>query len=65
MKHRSWPARCTAPSTGQKNFALKKMNYRGTLRYMLPWMTAELDDIDAVFGGDPCPMASRGEIARR
>jgi 4,5-dihydroxyphthalate decarboxylase len=38
-----------------KNLALKKMNYRGTLRYMLPWMTAELDDIDAVFGGDPWP----------
>ena len=38
-----------------KNLALKKMNYRGTLRYMLPWMTAELDDINAVFGGDPWP----------
>jgi 4,5-dihydroxyphthalate decarboxylase len=38
-----------------KNLALRKMNYRGTLRYMLPWMTAELDDIDAVFGGDPWP----------
>jgi 4,5-dihydroxyphthalate decarboxylase len=38
-----------------KDVALKKMNYRGTLRYMLPWMTAELDDIDAVFGGDPWP----------
>jgi 4,5-dihydroxyphthalate decarboxylase len=38
-----------------KNLALKKMNYRGTLRYMLPWMTADLDEIDAVFGGDPWP----------
>jgi 4,5-dihydroxyphthalate decarboxylase len=38
-----------------KNLALKKMNYRGTLRYMLPWMTAELDEIGAVFGGDPWP----------
>jgi 4,5-dihydroxyphthalate decarboxylase len=38
-----------------KDVALKKMNYRGTLRYMLPWMTAELDDIDVVFGGDPWP----------
>jgi 4,5-dihydroxyphthalate decarboxylase len=38
-----------------KDVALKKMNYRGTLRYMLPWMTAELDDIDTVFGGDPWP----------
>ena len=31
------------------------MRYRGTLRNMLPWMHAELDDIDAVFGGDPWP----------
>ena len=28
---------------------------RGTLRTMLPWMHAEIDDIDAVFGGDPWP----------
>lgn len=38
-----------------KDLALRKMNYRGTLRYMLPWMTAELDEIDQVFGGDPWP----------
>ena len=38
-----------------KNLALKKMKYRGTLRYMLPWMTEEMDQIDAVFGGDPWP----------
>jgi len=38
-----------------KDLALRKMNYRGTLRYMLPWMTAELDEIKAVFGGDPWP----------
>ena len=43
------------PSISAKNLALKKMNYRGTLRYMLPWMTAELDEIDKVFGGDPWP----------
>jgi 4,5-dihydroxyphthalate decarboxylase len=41
--------------TRAKDIALKKMNYRGTLRYMLPWMTAELDDIQAAFGGDPWP----------
>jgi 4,5-dihydroxyphthalate decarboxylase len=38
-----------------RQLALQKMKYRGTLRYMLPWMTAELDDINAVFGGDPWP----------
>jgi 4,5-dihydroxyphthalate decarboxylase len=38
-----------------KDLELGKMRYRGTLRYMLPWMHAEIDDIDAVFGGDPWP----------
>jgi 4,5-dihydroxyphthalate decarboxylase len=38
-----------------KDIALEKMKYRGTLRNMLPWMTAELDEIDQVFGGDPWP----------
>jgi 4,5-dihydroxyphthalate decarboxylase len=36
-----------------KEIALSKMRYIGSLRYMLPWMTADLDEIDAVFGGDP------------
>ena len=38
-----------------KDHALAKMRPLGTLRYMLPWMTADLDEIDAVFGGDPWP----------
>ena len=38
-----------------RRLALEKMKYRGTLRYMLPWMTAEIDEINAVFGGDPWP----------
>ena len=38
-----------------RQLALQKMKYRGTLRYMLPWMTAEIDEINAVFGGDPWP----------
>jgi len=38
-----------------KDVERRKMRYRGTLRYMLPWMHAEIDDIDAVFGGDPWP----------
>jgi 4,5-dihydroxyphthalate decarboxylase len=31
------------------------MRYPGTLRYMLPWMRAEIAEIDEVFGGDPWP----------
>jgi 4,5-dihydroxyphthalate decarboxylase len=38
-----------------KDIEYRKLRYRGTLRAMLPWMHAELDDIDAVFGGDPWP----------
>ena len=38
-----------------KDIEFRKLRYRGTLRSMLPWMHAEIDDIDAVFGGDPWP----------
>jgi len=38
-----------------KEIAFRKMRYLGTLRYMLPWLPAELDDIEEVFGGDPWP----------
>ena len=38
-----------------KDIALGKMRDTGTLRYMLPGMTAELDEIDEVFDGDPWP----------
>jgi 4,5-dihydroxyphthalate decarboxylase len=41
--------------TQAKDIALRKMRYRGTLRYTLPWLLAEIDEIDAVFGGDPWP----------
>jgi 4,5-dihydroxyphthalate decarboxylase len=35
--------------------ARRRMRYLGALRYMLPWLPAELDEIDEVFGGDPWP----------
>ena len=38
-----------------KNRALAKMRFVGALRYMLPWMTSDLDEIDDVFGDDPWP----------
>jgi 4,5-dihydroxyphthalate decarboxylase len=38
-----------------KDLALEKMRYPGTLRYMLPWMRSEIEEIDEVFGGDPWP----------
>jgi 4,5-dihydroxyphthalate decarboxylase len=38
-----------------KDRALAKMNDTGALRYMLPWLSADLDEIHEVFGGDPWP----------
>ncbi|MET0670129.1 MAG: ABC transporter substrate-binding protein [Xanthobacteraceae bacterium] len=38
-----------------KNHALGKMRYTGALRYMLPWLPDDLDEINDVFGGDPWP----------
>lgn len=43
-------AMCTA-----KDRARARMYDLGTLQYMLPWMTADLDEIDEVFGGDAWP----------
>ena len=41
--------------TQSKDLALKKMKNLRALRYMLPWMTAEVDEIQEVFGNDPWP----------
>jgi 4,5-dihydroxyphthalate decarboxylase len=38
-----------------KALAHKRMRYLGALRYMLPWLPAELEEIEEVFGGDPWP----------
>jgi 4,5-dihydroxyphthalate decarboxylase len=38
-----------------KDLAWQKMRQGGTLRYMLPWMGSEIEEIDEVFGGDPWP----------
>lgn len=38
-----------------KALAHQRMRYLGALRYMLPWLPAELDEIEEVFGGDPWP----------
>jgi 4,5-dihydroxyphthalate decarboxylase len=35
--------------------AIEKMRLPGVLRYMLPWMGAEIEEIDDVFGGDAWP----------
>ena len=36
-----------------KKFQLEIMRNPGSLVYMLPWMAADIEEIDEVFGGDP------------
>jgi 4,5-dihydroxyphthalate decarboxylase len=36
-----------------KDVAFRRMRFLGALRYMLPWLASELDEIEEVFGGDP------------
>jgi 4,5-dihydroxyphthalate decarboxylase len=38
-----------------KRRALTRMRYGGSLAYMLPWLMAEIEEIDAVFAGDAWP----------
>ncbi len=38
-----------------KNSALHLMKELGALRYMLPWLTADVDEIEDIFAGDPWP----------
>jgi 4,5-dihydroxyphthalate decarboxylase len=38
-----------------KDMAREKMRYAGTLRYMLPWLLDDVEEIDQVFGGDCWP----------
>src|SRR5262249_574903 len=34
-----------------KDWAWQKMRYPGTLRYMLPWLAADIEEVDTLFGG--------------
>jgi 4,5-dihydroxyphthalate decarboxylase len=38
-----------------KRRAIARMRYAGSLAVMLPWLLAEIEEIDQVFGGDPWP----------
>jgi 4,5-dihydroxyphthalate decarboxylase len=38
-----------------KDRAREKMGFSGTLRYMLPWLSDDVEEIDDVFGGDCWP----------
>ena len=38
-----------------KDVAFRRMRFTDALRYMLPWLTSEIDEIEEIFGGDPWP----------
>ncbi|HLH95281.1 MAG TPA: ABC transporter substrate-binding protein [Xanthobacteraceae bacterium] len=38
-----------------KRAALARMRYAGSLAYMLPWLQADIEEIDALFNGDAWP----------
>lgn len=38
-----------------KDVAFRRMRFTDALRYILPWLASELDEIEEVFGGDPWP----------
>ena len=38
-----------------KKWALEQMRFSGAQRYMLPWLFDDIDEMDELFGGDPCP----------
>jgi 4,5-dihydroxyphthalate decarboxylase len=38
-----------------KDRAREKMRFAGTLRYMLPWLPADIEELDTLFGGDCWP----------
>jgi 4,5-dihydroxyphthalate decarboxylase len=35
--------------------ALSLMRFTGTMRYMVPWLNQDIEEIDALFGNDPYP----------
>lgn len=38
-----------------KQLALEQMRFSGAMRYMLPWLYDDIEEIDRLFGGDPSP----------
>ncbi|MPZ72563.1 MAG: ABC transporter substrate-binding protein [Nitriliruptorales bacterium] len=38
-----------------KRWCLQQMRFSGASRYTLPWLQADLEEIDELFGGDPWP----------
>ena len=54
--HRSHPWAAESLFTAfeaSKDWAAAQMKFSGAMRYMLPWLFEDLDEIDEIFRGDP------------
>src|SRR5205814_10612967 len=38
-----------------KAWAAQQMRFIGAMRYMLPWLSDDIDEVDELFGADPFP----------
>jgi 4,5-dihydroxyphthalate decarboxylase len=54
-KHRWIAASLFKAFEEAKHWADAKLRFSGTMRYMLPWMFHEVDEVDELFGGDAYP----------
>lgn len=59
-EHRFTAASLYSALCESKAQAQKGLLYTGTLRYMLPWLLADLEEVDEVFGGDCWPYGIEG-----
>jgi 4,5-dihydroxyphthalate decarboxylase len=46
-----------------KRLSLAQTRFTGALRFMLPWLVEDLEEIDDVFGGDPWPYGIDGNTS--
>ncbi len=56
FQNRPWVAESLYKAfVASRDLALERMRFSGAMRYMTPWLFDDLDEIDALFGGDPFP----------
>lgn len=45
-----------------KRLGLERLRYQGALAVELPWLSSEVEELDALFGGDPYPYGLRQNL---
>ena len=56
MKEKPWVVHSVYKAFVEaKRWGLEQARFSGTLRYMLPWLLEDLDEMDDLFGADPWP----------